>query len=996
MLTVRLYGDGRDPQSFDVRLTLSAPGAQTPWGAFHRGHLDVRLFPATSNEFARAELSLEAAEATWTNAQPARWATTTNVQVVATFASAQGETNWANAGLVIRAGQAATRWGNAANLQLTLDAAPVPDRTNLVEASANLSASQIQTPWASATNARFTGQWRHSLTNPIPLSGQGRVDCEQVQTEWGAAGQLQFTANLADPATNPPAPADPSWGWWTNLQPYVLAWEAGLTDVKSHRLAADRIVSRGQWRAPDLVLTNLHADLYQGRFDAQASLNVATRALRASLESAVDPHRLSPLLFTEEPPWLAACSWVQPPEARAEASLVLPAWTNPAALKNWRAEAQPSLVLLGELTIARDAAYNGVAFSAAHSHLIYSNQVWRLPDPVVTRPEGSLAATYEASDVTSNYYWHISSTINPAALRPLFGTNQQPAFDFCTFTQPPILDAEVWGHGQDPAQLGVRGRVALTNFTFRGETVSALQTAFQFTNRVLQFTEPRLQRGTQQLNAASVAVDFNAEKIFLTNGSSTAEPLFVARAIGPHIVRIIEPYRFTRPPVVRGQGVLPIHGEEVADFHFDILDGGEFRWWKFTLQQVTARVHWQDHQVRLSDVRTELYHGQAAGSASFDFAPVGRSGTDYRFTLTTTNTSLQPLVADVFPGTNHLDGLLSGTLRVTNANTADDHSVQGSGNVNLRDGLIWNFPVFGVFSPVLNAIHPGMGNNRASAAAGNFTISNSVIYSDDLDIRTTGMRLQYRGTVDLEGHVNARAEASLLRDAWLIGPAISMMLSPVTKLFENQVTGTLSDPKTGPVFIPKAVLLPFQLSLHPFRTLKELMTEDNAAYPTNWPAIKGETTNSFGIYLTAQPVDRRITARGEGDWSAIPLAESPLISAADLITYNFATHSMKLRPEAVARIPRPPVEGTPFVVVANAERIYLGAFVTGQSSMSFAVPTIEVPPRASVTNQPSDTLVIDRAYPQPSFGVGPDPRGDPRIKQALAALRKLELAPPAP
>jgi len=153
---------------------------------------------------------------------------------------------------------------------------------------------------------------------------------------------------------------------------------------------------------------------------------------------------------------------------------------------------------------------------------------------------------------------------------------------------------------------------------------------------------------------------------------------------------------------------------------------------------------------------------------------------------------------------------------------------------------------------------------------------------------------------------------------------------------------------------------------------------------------RAETTNSFGIYLTAEPVDRRITGYGKGDWSRIRLAESPLISAADIISYDFANHVIRLGPEALARIPQPPVEGTPFIVVVNGERIYLGAFTTGESSMTFGVPQIMVDRRSLVTNQPPDILVIERAYPSPSFGVGPDPRGDQRIKTALAALHKLK------
>src|SRR5207302_1686709 len=128
-------------------------------------------------------------------------------------------------------------------------------------------------------------------------------------------------------------------------------------------------------------------------------------------------------------------------------------------LRNWRDESQPSLVLLGEITFPEPAAYKGASFSAAHSHLIYSNQFWRLPDLLVIRPEGRIAASHEASDVTGDYYWHISSTINPTALRPLFATNQQPAVDYFTFTGPPVIDAELRGRGPGPERLAARGRL---------------------------------------------------------------------------------------------------------------------------------------------------------------------------------------------------------------------------------------------------------------------------------------------------------------------------------------------------------------------------------------------------------------------------------------------------------------------------------------------------------------------------------------------------------
>jgi hypothetical protein len=81
------------------------------------------------------------------------------------------------------------------------------------------------------------------------------------------------------------------------------------------------------------------------------------------------------------------------------------------------------------------------------------------------------------------------------------------------------------------------------------------------------------------------------------------------------------------------------------------------------------------------------------------------------------------------------------------------------------------------------------------------------------------MRLEYTGTVDLSQNVNARVTARLLRDTWVVGPLVSKVLWPVSKLFEYQVTGTLKNPKSEPVYVPKLLLLP----LHPIRTLEEML-----------------------------------------------------------------------------------------------------------------------------------------------------------------------------
>jgi hypothetical protein len=154
---------------------------------------------------------------------------------------------------------------------------------------------------------------------------------------------------------------------------------------------------------------------------------------------------------------------------------------------------------------------------------------------------------------------------------------------------------------------------------------------------------------------------------------------------------------------------------------------------------------------------------------------------------------------------------LNGDLVITSANTSSIRSWTGHGNATLEDGYLWSIPIFGIFSPALEGISPGLGTTPVSSGAGHFAITNSVIHTRDLQVRAPAFRLNYRGNVDLDGHLDARVEAEILRDAWIVGKLFSTALWPVSKAFEAEVSGFLNDPKTKFRFLPKFVLAPFKL-----------------------------------------------------------------------------------------------------------------------------------------------------------------------------------------
>jgi len=804
-LTLDVRGDARDLQSFHVRMGLNTPDAETPWGALSLGRFTARLFPDTNQQVMRAELHLHAADAQ-------------------------------------------TPWAATSNLQITFDFSTVPGQVDVVNGKVFLSTASAQTKWGGVTNAQFRAQWVTALTNPIPVSGTAQLNCDSAEIRspswgrspppiigswgWGRAEKIRLQAHLATPPTNTTRPiisassrASPAWAWWTNLGPYALDWQFAVEKIESDKIDAQSIDCSGLWRRPDLTITNLHACLYDRHLDARGTLNVATRKLRLSLDSDIDPIQVSPLLTAGARNWLSQFSWNAAPGLTAEIGLILP--LTPNRFVDWRAEVLPTLSLQGHFNFAHGGAFRGVPVLTAQSHFNYSNMVWFLPDLAATRPEGRIDVMHQASDVTKDFYWRFASTIDPKVVRPLLETNAQRELDLYTFSAPPHISAEVWGRWHFPERVGMRAQVAITNFGFRGQSASGLQTTVTYTNKILRLVDAHAQIGTQQLSAASVTADFMKQKIFLTNGFSTADPQIVARAIGPKIGRIMEPYQFLQPPVVKVQGVIPTVREADANLHFSV-DGGQFHWWKFNVARLNGDIHWVGERLTLSDVHSEFYDGSAAGSADFDFT--ARKGTDFRFTVLANNANLHRLMGNLYDRPNNLEGLLSGSIVITNANSEDHRKLDGYGNLDLHDGLIWDIPIFGMFTPVLNGIAPGLGNSRVSAATCNFVINNGVIRSDDLEMRAPALRLAYRGTVDLQGQVNARVDAELLRDMWGLGPVVSTVLSPFSKMFEYKITGSLENPKREPVYIvPKLVAMPFL----PFRGLKELLLEEPNLGPTN-------------------------------------------------------------------------------------------------------------------------------------------------------------------
>jgi hypothetical protein len=146
-----------------------------------------------------------------------------------------------------------------------------------------------------------------------------------------------------------------------------------------------------------------------------------------------------------------------------------------------------------------------------------------------------------------------------------------------------------------------------------------------------------------------------------------------------------------------------------------------------------------------------------------------------------------------------------------------------------------------------------------------------------------------------------------------------------------------------------------------------------------------DTTNNegFAIYLTKHDIP---PSQMEA-LSHVDIADQPIISMEDIITYNAQTHGLSLTTNAFERISEliVPVSGKSFIVCVDKAPIYWGAFWTPISSISFDGVTIWKP----LDSQETKILTLELGYPTPSFYSGEDPRSNTDVIKSLDKAGKL-------
>lgn len=673
--------------------------------------------------------------------------------------------------------------------------------------------ADFSSQWLVATNVALETVLWNATNQWIPAAADwnlrvGRTLSPEVRADrWALRGRL-FSL--------PPDRRPVLESFWTHLVPWQFQFELAATNVAgAPPYSARQVTLAADWNAPQLRITNLTVELPAGWLQATGAVDAATRQAQVGLDGNFLLRGLEPFLPADL--WSQVTRQEVSPDNRLVLDLTargeLPPWDNP--FTNWPAHLGTNVILAAALR-GTNLAGAGVVLDGLEVRFKADATHLDLETLQVAKAPGELNLRGQLDRGNGQFEVQVDSSLNPLDFRPLIqGDGVRRQLDLMTFNQPPVIAAAASGKLEQWDELSFRASVALTNAIYRREPVSELRTSVSYTNLAAVFTGTEVRLGTNSARAPWMRFDARTQLLHITNAIARLDLGSLARIIGPKTAKILGRYQFPEPPEVRVTGFIPVDADADADVLFQAR-APQFEWWYFRFTNLIATVGWQGDQLTITNVAAGLYDGLMSATIGVDFTD--RNNTKFQADATFADVQVTELMADLVSRTNQLGGVLSGQVIIKEGQGTQGLPWTGEGNAQIRDGVLWGLPLFGLLSPVFNAIAPGMGEAQFNAGNAFFTLTNNVVDFSKVELLSSAMRIDMEGTVSFDGEINLVLEARPLRGVPVLGAVLDFVLAPFTKLFEYEVRGTLGDPRADLKNVPSFLLAP----LRPFQTLKSI------------------------------------------------------------------------------------------------------------------------------------------------------------------------------
>ena len=522
-----------------------------------------------------------------------------------------------------------------------------------------------------------------------------------------------------------------------------------------------------------VVVRRCEATLYGGDVSIEGRYDIAMGQFDMTFSSTTDPAAIIPLFIKNAGPVLR--------DLRVE--------ENPRITARYRLS--PETGSLPELTGAVQTGglrFRGVEFRSIKFAFEDRGPQVTLHDVEVVTPEGRLVGRGQYQIESTDFTYEFDSTVDPTRLLPLMIGNVRQIVEPAWFATPPHIVASVSGDFVDPDAFAYDAQISTDRCSYRGVGLEGASAKLRLRRSQLDVQNLLLQRREGDLRG-TIFADFNAHRVSfdLADGANPSE---IAGLLGEKAARIMKPYQFGPRTDANIRGFVDFDNPNATAWMAHVVNEG-FSYWKLATTRAESTLVFTNDTLRLGDFHADFYSGKLQGSALFTFSDADPT---YNFDFSVNDADVQAILSAIQKRQSSVTGLLTGQAEISGRGS-DLAAINGKGELSVADGVLWQAPVFGIFSEVL-------GKTKATQARASFTITNQVVRTDDMEIAAGVFTAKSWGQVGFDGKMDFRVQAQFLR-AW---PGINILSKWLGVLLEYKVGGSIGDPKYRPVNFPKELL----------------------------------------------------------------------------------------------------------------------------------------------------------------------------------------------
>jgi hypothetical protein len=544
-------------------------------------------------------------------------------------------------------------------------------------------------------------------------------------------------------------------------------------DMLYRGLAVDSALVNVEMRGGAIEIQQATAKLYGGDVSIKGRYDIAMSRFDLQMTSSTDP---------------TAFAAVLPPKP-AKIFRELHVRENPNIVVSY--SLSPETGSLPQLTARVETSgldFRGVDFSSIKFTLESKGPEVKFSYVSVVTPEGRLVGSGQYDMESTDFNYEIDTTLDPTKLLPIMTPQMRRIVEPARFETSPHIIATVSGDFVDPDAFAYDAQLSTERCSYRGVALNRASAMLRLRQSKLDVQDMVLIRPEGQLRGTLLA-DFNEHRVQF-DIETTANPTEMAGLLGEKAARIMKPYRFGPITSATAAGLVDFTNETRTAWTAQVANNG-FSCWKLTTDRARAQLVFTNSTLQINDFDADFYDGKLRGRADFAF---GYPDVTYRFKFNTERVDVNKLLYAMRDRESKITGFLTGSAELKGKN-ADWAALEGTGNVEVTDGILWEAPIFGIFSRIV-------GNTKVTSAKASFAIANETVTTDDLRFSAGAFTGASSGKLKFDGSLDFHVEGQFLRSV----PLLNIPGIIIGKILEYKVGGSLSDPGYRAVNLPKELL----------------------------------------------------------------------------------------------------------------------------------------------------------------------------------------------